>query len=522
MLDALASSPLLAVFVVLALGAALGAVPLGPLRLGAAGALFVGLALGSLVPDVGPELALVQTLGLALFVYMVGLTAGQTFFSDLTRQAPIMVCALVILGVLAVAVAFLARLFGLSPEITAGVYSGALTATPALAAANAAAGNTTASIGYAIGYPVGVVVAIGVVSLVVGRQWPGSRDTEPLSDGDIYATSVTVLHAMPVRQVPGYAAQSLRMSYLRRQGRTRVVAPGEELQEGDEVLFVGQRPVVERAIACVGEELPRHLADDRAHVDFTHFTLSNRDLAGRSVADLNLPGRFGGVMTRVRRGDHELLARDDLALELGDRVLVVVPRAELQSVARFLGDSDRGVSSFSALSVGLGMALGLALGLIEIPLPTGSSFALGAAAGPLIVGMIAGYLQRTGPVIWQIPQAANLSIRQLGLLIFLAAVGLSAGPSFAAFAFTADGAAAALMGLVVVTATTTLLAMGGRLLGLSAPRTAGGIAGIIGQPAILAHASALSDDDRIESGYAALFALAMVAKIVLVHVIVAL
>ena len=521
MVDLLSSSPLLTLFIVVALGAALGTVPFGPLRLGAAGALFVGLFIGSYAPDIGAALGLLQSLGLALFVYMVGLSAGQTFFSDLRRQAPIMGWAALILGVSAAGAIALGRALGVDPDLVAGIFAGSLTSTPALAAANEATGSGLPSVGYAIGYPVGVVLAILVVAWVVGRDWPGQKDTDSLAGQDIEAVSVHVRNPMSVRRVSGFAEQELRMSYLRRDGRTRVISPGEELMEGDEVLFVGTAPIVAAAVEQVGERIPDHLAHDRAQVDFRHFVLSNDDLAGRTVAELNLAARFGGVVTRVNRGDLEMLARDDLILELGDRALVVVPRESFDDVAAFFGDSVRGVSSFSALSVGVGMALGLLAGMVEISLPGDTSFALGAAAGPLIVGMILGALHRTGPLIWQVPQAANLTIRQLGLLIFLAAVGIAAGPAFAQTAFTRTGAIAVLLGTAVVLVSAGGLALAGRFSGLSAPRVAGAIAGMVGQPAILSYATARRDDERIESGYAALFALCIIVKILLIQLIVA-
>lgn len=519
-MDLLAASPLLAIFLVVALGSLLGQIPLGPLKLGAAGALFVGLAIGAAAPEIGTELALVQSLGLALFVYLVGLAAGQPFFADLKRTAPLIGVAALILALAAAGALAAAKLLGVSTPIGAGVYAGALTTTPALAAANTAAGSNEPSVGYAIGYPVGVIVAMIVVAAVVTRSWPGKRDSAPLASGDIEAVSVRVDRPMAVRRVPGYAEQHLRMSYLRREGHTRVVTPGEELRTGDEVLFVGPRDIVEKAIAAVGSRLPEHLTHDRGQVDFKHFVLSNSTLAGKTVAELNLPGRFGGVMTRVKRGDQEMLAADDLVLELSDRVLVVVPRESFDDVAQFFGDSERSISSFSALSVGVGMALGLVLGLVTVSLGS-TTFSLGTAAGPLVVGMLLGYIGRTGPIVWQLPLASNLTLRQLGLLIFLAAVGLSAGPNFASFAFTAQGAAAGAVAIVVVTITTLATVAAGRLLGLSAARTAGAVAGIVGQPAIYAYAASRRDDDRIEAGYAALFAVGILVKIVLVTVIVA-
>ncbi len=522
MLDVLASTPLLTIFVVVALGTALGAVPFGPVRFGAAGALFVGLAVGALDPRLGQDVGLVQTLGLALFVYTVGLAAGATFFRDLRRQLPLMTVGIVVLGVAGVVAAVLGAWAGFSAPLRAGAFTGSLTSTPALAAASAAADSTEPAVGYALAYPVGVTVAIVIVALVVGRRWPSSRDPEPAAGRGLEAVTARVERGTVLTDVPGFAAGEVRMSYLSREGRTRVVSPDERLEPGDRVVVVGPAPAVVDAVAHLGTLLDEHLADDRTAVDNQRFVVSEPAVAGRTIAELDIPGRFGGVITRVRRGDLDLLARDDLSLELGDRVLAVVPRAELTAVSAFLGDSERKVSEIDALSVGIGMALGLLVGLVTIPLGGSVEFALGSAAGPLLVGMVLGRLERTGPLVWGLPRAANLTIRQVGLLLFLAAVGLASGQAFADQAFTTTGVRVGVVSAVVIAVTCVAFVAGARWVGVSAPRAAGALAGLVGQPAILAYAGSRVTDERVEAGYAALFALGIIVKILAVQIIVAL
>lgn len=520
MLDVLASSALLTVFVVVALGAAVGAVKFGPLRFGAAGALFVGLALGAADERLGQAagLGLVQSLGLALFVYTVGLAAGPAFMTGLRRQLPLMGVAVLIMVLVFTTTMAVSFWLKVPIPLVLGTFAGALTSTPALAAAAEATASGDPAIGYSIAYPIGVILTIVIVAILLTRTWPGLKDVAALTSSSLDAASAHVEHAVNLREVPGWADGQVRLSYLQRGDRTRVIAPGEDLFPGDRVVVVGPAPAVTRAIEFLGTRLEHHLADDRTAVDFNRFVVSNKQVAGRTVAELSLPARFGGVLTRVRRGDTDLLARDDLVLELGDRVLAVVPEAELDRVSQFFGDSERRVSEIDALTVGIGMALGLLLGLVTIPLPGGGSFALGPAAGPLIVGMILGATHRIGPLIWGLPHAANLTIRQLGLLFFLATVGLASGPAFASQAFTPMGATLGGIAVLIVLLTGASMWVGGRLLGLSAPRTAGSLAGLVGQPAILAYAQDRLNDDRIESGYAALFALGIISKIALVAV----
>ena len=521
MVDVLASTPLLSMMLVVALGTLVGAIPFGPLRFGPAGALFVGLGVGALDPRLGEGLELLQTLGLALFVYTVGLTAGNTFFRDLRRQLPLMGGASLVLVLMTGAAMLLGGVLGLAPALTAGTYAGALTSTPALATAIERTGGQEPAVGYSLAYPVGVVVTILLVAALLARPWTALRDPDSVAGQGLVDISVEVERPSLLADVPGLGEGELRLSYLAREGTTRVVQPGERLEVGDRVVMVGPEQAVARARDHLGRRVDEHLAHDRRDVDHRRFVVSDRRVAGRTVGELDVPGRFDGVVTRVRRGDLDLLASEDFVLELGDRVRVIVPRGRLGEVSALFGDSERKVSEVDALTLGIGLAAGLALGLVTLPLPGGLSFALGSAAGPLVVGIVLGRLERTGPLVWGLPLAANLTIRQLGLLLFLGATGLISGQAFAAQALTWTG-------LQVVTAATVITLVAGvlfvvvaRLAGVSTERAAGGLAGFVGQPAILAYAKGRVTDERVEAGYAALFALGLILKILLVQVIVA-
>ncbi|MFP5415852.1 MAG: transporter, partial [Actinomycetes bacterium] len=244
-MELLAGSPLLAIMVVVTLGAAFGVIPFGPLRFGAAGALFVGLAIGGVVPGVGEGLGVVQGLGLGLFVYMVGLAAGDTFFADLRKQLPLMTLGVgvVVVGIAVATAVGLA--LGLDAGLITGTFAGALTSTPALAAATQATGSANAAVGYSLGYPIGVVLAILAVALVVGRSWPGPHDPRSAASEGLLATLTLVERPAALREVPGWADETIKMSYLVRGGRTRVLAPGEDLAPGDHVLVVGAPQAVD-------------------------------------------------------------------------------------------------------------------------------------------------------------------------------------------------------------------------------------------------------------------------------------
>ena len=515
----LVDAPLLTIFLVVAVGAALGAIRFGPVRLGAAGALFVGLALSAWRPELSEGFSLVQQIGLALFVYSVGLASGATFVAAFKKNLPLMLASVLGAGLGAVVAGLGGKLLGLTPGLATGLFTGALTAAPALETASQLTPGQDPAVGYSSGYPIGVIVGIAVVSLVAVRPWSGKNDSPALAGRGLAALTVSVQDSVLPQELPEWRDQHVHFSYVSRSGKTRVLAPGEELLPGDQVVIVGEPGKPEAVAAQIGEILPQHLADDRSAVEFERIVLSNPDFTGRPVSALRLPALYGALVTRVRRGDLDLLARDDLNLQAGDNLAVVVPANQLNEVKAYLGDSHKKVSEIDALSLGLGLVLGVLLGLLTLPLPGGMTFRLGVAAGPLVVGMILGALRRTGPIVWSMPESANLTIRHLGLLLFLAALGLSAGPDVAALLSSPLGWKALLLATVIAVVGVFTVVIVGGLQKLSAPRTAGGVAGFLGQPAVLQAADARVHDERVENAYGSLFAFAILVKILLVPLV---
>ncbi len=518
MIDFLAANPLVTIMGVLALGALFGQIKFGPLRFGAAGALFIGLLVGMLSPRLSEGMGLVKALGVVLFCYAVGLAAGSTFVSDLKRQWGLMLVSIVGLIVMAGFSIAGGRLVGLNASHVSGLFAGVLTSPAIDAALEATDGSADTLVGYAVSYPTGVIVALIVVAIFATKRWPGMRDNVSMAEAGITATSTHVTRDTPIPDIPGWPNQ-IRMSYLRRRGKMRLITRADELHDGDIVLVVGMPDDVQTAVDYLGYPSSATLTENRRDVDFRRFVISNPRLAGRTIGDINVREHLDGIITRVRRGDLEMLATDDLILQPGDRVLCVVPRGRLGDAQDFFGDSESRISQVDALTLGLGIALGLLAGAVTIPLPGGLTFQLGTAAGPLIVGMVLGALHRTGPFRWDLPHSINALLRQLGLMIFLACVGLATGPAFISQAFSLTGLKLILLSAVSLILGGAILLVGARLIGLSAQRAVGGFAGFVGQPAVLGYANSLVNDERIDSAYGALFALGTVVKILLVQVI---
>jgi putative transport protein len=250
--------------------------------------------------------------------------------------------------------------------------------------------------------------------------------------------------------------------------------------------------------------------------------LSNRRLAGKRLGELDLTFRFGVTATRIRRGDDDLIADDETVLELGDRVRVVGPVEQLGAVAQLLGDSERRIAEVDAFGFAFGIAAGLLVGTISVPLPGGVDVELGAGAGPLLVGLGLGVISRIGPITWQIPHAANLVLRQLGILMFLACAGLASGTTFADAVVTRHGLDLVIAGVIVAGVFAGLVPLAAQLLlRRDVVASAGMLAGIETQPAALTYANERTGgDERVTGAYALVFPAAMIAKVIVVQFLV--
>lgn len=515
MFDILADNILLTLFVVIALGTAFGAIPFGPLRFGAAGALFVGLGVGAFVSVPAEQLSIFQDLGLGLFVYMVGLEAGLTFFKEFRQQLGMMGASLVAVTIGAVIAIIGGELLGISRTVAVGVFSGALTSTPSLALAQEQSGSDLPAVGYSLGYPTGVILAILLVAFTIGRSWQARNEQEGVKEKILHTARVAVTREVAPDKLRDRFSDQIRIATVHRNGRTLIVDDSTAIQPGDVVTLMAPKTVLPDVTRALGRRVTPRLFRD-PHVALQRFTVSNDDIVGNTIKDIPLYAEHRSRITRIRRADEDILPCDDTVLEYGDIVEVVLPAPRQNDLETYFGDSIRGFSQLDWVALAGGLAIGFIFALIRIPLPAGASFVLGAAAGPLIAGLILGAVQRTGRTSWQIPRPANSTLRQFGLMMFLAAVGIASGPAFAATAFTAQGVTALALAIVVSLAGCGSFLLLTWLLGKSSTRANGGVSGLLGQPAVLQYALENSSDSRIMSGYTATFAIALIYKIVVI------
>jgi putative transport protein len=529
MVNLLADDPVLLAFLVIGLGAGVGAIRIKGISVGPAAALFVGLAVGAVDASLSGSagLTVLRELGLVLFTYTIGLASGPTFVAGVRRGGLVAVAVTVALvaalGGMCVAVA---EVLDLSAADRAGLFAGSATNTPALQAASAAVSSGNPVVAYSLAYPTAVVAMLVMISLVLGRRLPvpAALDTtqqRPGSERVINWTVRITTAGLPTLNELRSQYEGIGFSRLESGGEVRIATGGHRLAPGDVVVVLGPEDVVARFTSDTGERSDQHLPLDRAQLDFRRILVSNRRLAGKRLDEIDLPGHHGVVPTRVRRGDDDLVATNDLELALGDRVRVVGPTPGLEEVGRLLGDSERGNAEVDAMGFALGAFAGVALGAATLQLGP-VSVSLGVGGGPLVVGLILGVLSRTGPVTWQIPHAANQVIRQIGILMFLACAGLASGTAFADAIVTRHGLRLVAAGAVVGTLFAALIPLAVTLVARrDSVESAGMLAGVETQPAALAFClDRTANDVRISRAYALVFPVAMIAKIVVVQLLV--
>jgi putative transport protein len=543
LIELLVEHPLLLLFLVSTIGYYIGEIRFRGTGLGIAAVLFVGLAFGALDPRLTLPTELIS-LGLALFVYSVGLASGPGFFASFSRSGlrdNLMVAAVLIIA--AVIVVVEATLLNLKSTVAAGIFTGALTNTPALAqvlsyvshsplpALNSGAG-TEPVVGYSVAYPIGVIGPILII-LLMQRVWRINykQDAETVRDmfpveQEIYnvtaRVSNTAVAGQPLSELSKNRRWRVLFGRVRHGDHIELAVPETTLQQGDLVSVIGTPADVDPVVKELGARAAEQLDLDRSDYDFRRVFVSNSELVGRKLADLDLPHRFGAIVTRVRRGDIELLAFGDLALELGDRVRFVAPRSQVRLLSEYFGDSYKKLSEINFGALGLGVTLGLLIGMIPITLPGGIEFKLGEAGGPLIVALILSALRRTGPVVWSIPYSANLTLRQLGLTILLAGIGIRSGYTFLSTLSQEGGMTILLAGALVSLATPLLvLWIGYRWFRLPFGVLTGIVSAVHTQPAVQASALTQARNDLPNHGYALAFPMATIAKILLAQMLVA-
>src|SRR6218665_1878192 len=531
----LLEEPLVTLFVVLAIGAPLGKLKLFGANLGIASVLFAGLGLGAISPKINLP-SIIYEFGLVLFIYCIGISSGEQFFRHLKNKG--WRDNVLALGVLVLAFLFMvvvSHLTDFKTNYLAGLFAGSITNTPALASIletirhYAPVGQLNALlaepvVAYSVCYPMGVIGTIAAIILFQKAARVSLKDNQT-------AEKITNAVVELSEEISGKTIASLVKEFNLsivfgrvKRGAVSFIAKGDvPLLSGDLISIVGKPEELERAIPLLGKRsLP--IVTEHGQVEMRRIFVSNPAIIGQSLRDLNLMHTMGCVITRIRRGDDEVVPSADTTLHFGDRVRVLAPKNELNEASKFFGDSYAAQSHVDILTLGIGVAAGFFLGKIPIPISENITLRLGIAGGPLIVALILGSVNRVGKLSFVMPYSANNTISQLGLVLFLAGVGTRSGYAFRETITQGTlGLNLFLIGGCLTFCVAFLFLFFGNLF-LKVPysRLAGMLSGFHTQPAVLAFVNDQAKNGQPNVGYASTYPIATLGKIILAQLILSL
>lgn len=526
---------------VAAAGLALGSVRYKGVGLGIAGVLFSGLLAGHLLGRHAVVLdehvmEFVREFGLVLFVYAIGMQVGPGFLASLRREGlplNLMALGVVVLGV--GTTLLIVRLGLVEAPVAVGLFAGATTNTPSLAAAQQALKDLPGlppgtialpGMAYAVAYPFGIVGIILAMLAVRGLfrinlrgevaefQARQAQDRPPLETINLEVRNPD-LDGVELRRVPALEGSGVVVSRILHAGVPQAARPETVLHSGDVLHAVGPPARLEQLRQAVGAEANVDLKALPGNVASRRIIVTRSGARRRTLADLRLRERFGVNVTRVNRAGIDLAPAPALRLQFADSLLAVGERESLEKVVAELGDSQKDLNHPQIIPIFVGIALGVLLGSWPFPVPgLPADVRLGLAGGPLLVAIVLSRLGNVGPLVWYLPLSANLILREIGIVLFLAAVGLRAGDGFVETVL--DGSGLSWMGYGAAITLLPLLAvalLARAFYKLNYLTLCGLLAGSMTDPPALAFAGAVTGSDVPSVSYATVYPLVMIARV---------
>ncbi len=530
-----------------AAGLALGHIKLRGVGLGIGGVLFAGIAGGHFAKQAGvtfnPEMMdFIRDFGLILFVYTIGIQVGPGFFAALRRSGLALNLLAILMVVSSVALTALLAMSGvISLGSSLGVFAGAVTNAPALAATQQvlkevgadAAIMALPGLAFAVTYPFGIagnLLAMAAVRILFridpeaeAKAFEECRTSEvsALETMDL-AVRNPALDGVALGAVETLAALGVVASRLLRGGRLQVPHGSTRLMLGDVLHVVGPRAKLEQARLLLGQESDLRLTTKGTDLRWERIVVTANAALGKSIAAMNLQDAHDVVVSRVNRSGVELVPTAALKLQFGDILTVIGKPESLRAVGRVFGNSERRLQQVEMIPMFLGIALGAALGAIPIFLPgMPAPLRLGLAGGPLIVALILARIGHIGPLVWFMPPAANLALREIGIVLFLAVLGMASGDRFVETLASGAGWPWMVWGVLVTLVPLLLTGLVARgVMKLNFLTICGVLAGAQTNPPGLAYANALVASEAPALAYATVYPLSMCLRILAPQVIV--
>ncbi len=523
-------------------GVLLGKLSIGKIKLGIAGVLFTGLLAGHLGAEFDHHVIhFIKEFGLILFVYSIGIEIGPRFissFKNIGLKLNLLAATIVILGFLITAAAKM--IFSIDTPIAVGMLCGAVTNTPSLGAAQSliteqmANGEVLAQstgMSYAIAYPFGIIGIILVMYAVryffrIKIENEQKQIQEEISSKSKNATPINLTVSNPnlagktISFFKNSIGESFVFSRISRNGEFLIPDKNIKIEMGDIIYGLAYESSTKELELNVGKVQLTPKFEHTEPLSMRHIIVTNRKLSGRSINEINISGQFPASITRVFRGEAEIIATPNTIVEFGDNVRVIGARDKMAEVSNFLGNSVHELSHPNIIPLFLGIFLGVLLGSIPIFIPGLPSPAkLGLAGGPLIIALLLGHKGRIGKFDFYMTPGANRYIRELGIILFLACVGLGAGKHFWE---TVTNGGLKLMGISALITFIPLFVTGviARFLKINYLTICGLLSGSMTDPPALEFANSIAPGQAQANGYAMVYPLTMFLRILLAQIFV--
>ncbi|WP_281077333.1 putative transporter [Klebsiella quasivariicola] len=520
----------------------IGNVKIRGVGFGIGGVLFGGIIVGHFVDQAGvalssPMLHFIQEFGLILFVYTIGIQVGPGFFASLRvsgLRLNLFAILIVILGGLVTAV--LHKLFNIPLPVVLGIFSGAVTNTPALGAGQQILRDLGVpfdvvdqmGMSYAMAYPFGICGILLTMWLVrlffrINVEKEAQRFEESSGNGHAHLHTINVrvenpnLNQMAIQDVPMLNSDNIVCSRLKRGELLMVPAPGTLIQAGDLLHLVGRPEDLHNAQLVIGQEVATSLSTRGTDLKVERVVVTNEKVLGKKIRDLHVKQRYDVVISRLNRAGVELVASSSASLQFGDILNLVGRQEAIDAVAAELGNAQQKLQQVQMLPVFIGIGLGVLLGSIPLFIPGfPAALKLGLAGGPLIMALILGRIGSIGKLYWFMPPSANLALRELGIVLFLAVVGLKSGGDFVATLTQGDGLSWIAYGIFITAIPLLTVGVLARMLAkMNYLTLCGMLAGSMTDPPALAFANNLhATSGAAALSYATVYPLVMFLRII--------
>ncbi|ENO7088779.1 putative transporter [Escherichia coli] len=437
-------------------GLFIGNVKFRGIGLGIGGVLFGGIIVGHFVSQAGMTLSsdmlhVIQEFGLILFVYTIGIQVGPGFFASLRvsgLRLNLFAVLIVIIGGLVTAI--LHKLFDIPLPVVLGIFSGAVTNTPALGAGQQILRDLGTpmemvdqmGMSYAMAYPFGICGILFTMWMLrvifrVNVETEAQQHESSRTNGGALIKTINIrvenpnLHDLAIKDVPILNGDKIICSRLKREETLKVPSPDTIIQLGDLLHLVGQPADLHNAQLVIGQEVDTSLSTKGTDLRVERVVVTNENVLGKRIRDLHFKERYDVVISRLNRAGVELVASGDISLQFGDILNQVGRPSAIDAVANVLGNAQQKLQQVQMLPVFIGIGLGVLLGSIPVFVPGfPAALKLGLAGGPLIMALILGRIGSIGKLYWFMPPSANLALRELGIVLFLSVVGLKSGGDF--------------------------------------------------------------------------------------------